>query len=108
MDDQNAAEPRDVGCLEEPPEQVPLAHRIGLEELSDLARLENIKLTMKFIQALEGASLDDENSGLDADTLHRLRNPPTSCVDLSDPDFRLGLDLFLASIKSSQDTYTMT
>jgi hypothetical protein len=104
--DQNAAEPRDVGCLEETPE-VPLAHHIGLEELSDLARLEDIKLAMKFIQALEGASLDDENSGLDADTLHRLRNSPTSCVDLSDPDLRLGLDLFLVSIKSSQDMYTM-
>ena len=110
MDDQDAADPRpgDVGCLDEPPEQAPLAHRIGLEELSDLARLNDIKLAMKFIQALENASLDDEHSGLDADTLDRLRNPPTSCVDLSDPDLRLGLDLFLASIKSSQDTYTMS
>jgi hypothetical protein len=29
-------------------------------------------------------------------------------VNLTDPDLHLGLDLFLASIKSSQDTYTMS
>ena len=94
--------------MEEPAEQALLPHHIGLEEFSDLAQLKDIKLAMEFIKALEAASFDDEHSGLDADTLHRLRNPPTSSVDLSDPDLRLGLDLFLASIKSSQDTYILS
>lgn len=101
--------PADAGCLdEEQQDPAPSNYTTGLEELSNLAQLKDIKLTMEFIRALDGASLDKEDSRLDADTLHRLRNPPTSCVDLTDPDLRLGLDLFLASIKSSQDTYTMS
>jgi hypothetical protein len=60
---------------------------------------------MEFIQALDSATLDDEYSRLDPDTLERLRNPPTSPANVSDPDFRLGLDLFLASLNASQDTY---
>ncbi|KAF8811705.1 hypothetical protein BYT27DRAFT_7221374 [Phlegmacium glaucopus] len=76
--------------------------------LSDLAHLKDLKLSMEFIQALDKASLDDEYSGLDLDTTERLQNPPTSCADISDPNFCLGLDLFLTSIKSSQDTYNMS
>jgi hypothetical protein len=93
---------------DEQQDPAPSNYTTGLEELSNLAQLKDIKLTMEFIQALDGASLDKEDSRLDADTLHRLRNLPTSCVDLTDPDLHLGLDLFLASIKSSQDTYTMS
>ncbi|KAF8813455.1 hypothetical protein BYT27DRAFT_7220393 [Phlegmacium glaucopus] len=81
---------------------------LTIETLSNLAHLKDLKLSMEFIQALDKASLDDEYSGLDSDTTERLRNPPTSRPDISNPDFRLGLDLFLASIKSSQDTYNMS
>ena len=81
---------------------------VGLDELSDLACLKDIKLTMEFIQALDSATLDDEYSRLDPDTLERLRNPPTSPANVSDPDFRLGLDLFLASLNASQATYNMS
>ena len=103
------AGPADPGCLEEEQQDpAPSNYTTGLEELSNLAKLKDIKLTMEFIKALDGASLDNEHSRLDADTLHHLRNPPTSHVDLTDPDLHLGLDLFLASIKSSQDTYTMS
>ena len=35
---------------------------VGLDELSDLACLKDIKLTMEFIQALDSATLDDEYS----------------------------------------------
>jgi hypothetical protein len=94
----------DAGCLEE---QVPPQASLFVE-LSDLARLKDIKLSMEFIKALESASLDDEHNRLESHYIHRLRNPPTSRADVTDPDFRLGLDLFLASIKSSQDTYTLS
>ncbi|KAF8808612.1 hypothetical protein BYT27DRAFT_7255257 [Phlegmacium glaucopus] len=79
-----------------------------IETLSDLACLKDLKLSMEFIQALDKASLDHEYSGLDLDTTGCLWNPPTPCPDTSDPDFRLGLDLFLTSIKSLQDTYNMS
>ena len=100
----------DPGCLAEALNQqhVPPPGPFNIEMLSDLAHLKDLKLSMEFIQALDTASLDDEYSGLDLDTIGRLRNPPTSRPDTSDPDFRLGLDLFLASIKSSQDSYNMS
>jgi hypothetical protein len=106
---------QDPGCLadseasnqqHDPPPPPPFE----IETLSDLACLKDLKLSMEFIRALDIASLDDEYSrlGLDPDSIERLRNPPTSRPDTSDPDFRLGLNLFLASIKSSQDTYNIS
>jgi hypothetical protein len=104
-------DPDDPGCfLPEEPE-IPAGlppPAVGLDELSDLACLKDIKLTMEFIQALDSATLDDEYSRLDPDTLERLRHPPTSPANVSDPDFRLGLDLFLASLNASQNTYNMS
>jgi hypothetical protein len=98
----------DPGCLAEALNQQHDPPPFDIETLSDLARLKDLKLSMEFIQALDTASLDDEYSRLDLDSIGRLRNPPTSRPDISDPNFRLGLDLFLASIKSSQDTYNMS
>jgi hypothetical protein len=75
----------DPGCLEEEQQDpAPSNYTTGLEELCNLAQLKDIKLTMKFIRAMDGASLDNEHSQLDADTLHCLWNLPTSCVDLTD------------------------
>ena len=48
----------------------------------------------------------DENTGLDPECLEQLRNPPQEPVDISCPDLRLALDLFLATTNSSQETYT--
>lgn len=103
----------DPGCLEETPPPPPAGQHlseseINLDELADLARLSDIKLAMDFIRALEVASLDDEHNRLSEDAVERLRNPPTSPVDVSDPDFRLALDLFLAHLQSSQESYTLT
>ena len=98
---------KDPGCLlDQPPVLPPPA--VGLEELADLACLKDIKLTMEFIRALDSATLDDEYSQLDADTLECLQNPPTFPDDVSDPDFHLGLDLFLANINAAQDAYNMS
>ena len=81
---------------------------IDLDELSALAKLDHIKQAMEFIRALEGASLDDGVSKLGPEALHRLRNPPTCPADIASQDLRLGLDLFLSTINSSQQTYTST
>jgi hypothetical protein len=76
---------------------------IDLQELSDIAHLKDMKLTMKFIQALQEASLDD--SKLDKDIIERLRHPPTYPADVENPDLQLGIRLFLAMANSSQETY---
>ncbi|GBE89900.1 hypothetical protein SCP_1702260 [Sparassis crispa] len=78
---------------------------MDLEELTDLAHLSEAKLSMKFIRALEGASLEDEGMRLDADTLERLHHPPRNTVDIADPGLHLALNLFLAVGNSSQETY---
>ena len=101
----------DPGCLDEETQnenegllQPPY---VDLEELSNLTKLTDIKIAMRFIQALERASLDGPHSHLDDDTLARLRNPPTTVPrDMVNPDLRLGLELFLASLNSSQKTYS--
>ena len=81
---------------------------IDLEELSAVAKLDHIKQAMEFIHALENASLDDRFSKLGSAALQRLRDPPTCPADITSPDLRLGLDLFLSTINSSQQTYTDT
>ncbi|KAJ7240825.1 hypothetical protein B0H12DRAFT_989214, partial [Mycena haematopus] len=69
--------------------------------------VEDVRTAQLFIKALEGASLDE--SGLDADIIHRLRNPIEECVDISeDKDFRLSLDIFLADTYASEATYEAT
>jgi hypothetical protein len=78
-----------------------------IDKLSNLAKLDNIKIAMQFIQAMKAASLDDEWSQLGEDTLHQLQNPPTTPVNLDEsPAWRLGLDLYLSVGNASQETYT--
>jgi len=76
------------------------------EELPTLvqSRIEHVNLAQKFIQEILAATL--ENGNLDPDVIERLRNPKEGLVDISDPDIRLSLDLFMACEKSSQSTYT--
>jgi hypothetical protein len=53
----------DPGCLEEEQQDpAPSNYTTGLEELSNHAQLKDIKLTIEFIKALDGASLDNEHS----------------------------------------------
>jgi hypothetical protein len=79
-----------------------------ISRLSHLAKLDSMKTAMAYIEALKTASLDDECSKLDADALYRLRNPPTSPVNINDnPSWRLGLDLYLSITNVSQETYTL-
>ncbi|KAJ7062570.1 hypothetical protein C8F01DRAFT_1209920 [Mycena amicta] len=67
------------------------------------ARLEDLQIAQEFQDAVRNATL--ENSGLDDDYIHRLRNPPTAPVDLSDKDLRLSLDLFLSTLNASEETF---
>jgi hypothetical protein len=71
----------------------------GLETAMD-----EIKWSLAFIEALKGASLDD--SGLDEDVLHRLRNPSRKPLAVDDPDLLLSLKLFISTTNSSKPTLT--
>ena len=71
------------------------------EEFPALAqsRIEHVKLAQQFIDEISAATFD--NGNLDADVIERLRNPEEGPVDISDPDIRLSLDLFMACENSS-------
>lgn len=72
-------------------------------ELEAPITLEELQTAQAYIELLKAATLDE--SPLDIETLARLRNPLNDVLDL-DPDLRLSIDLFLASINGSQQTYT--
>lgn len=67
------------------------------------ARIEHLHLTQQYISLIKAATL--ENGGLDPSTIEQLRNPPKEPVDISDPDTRLSIDLFLATTNASEATY---
>jgi len=69
-----------------------------------ISRIENVAISQKLIHEIQSATLDKDK--LDADMLERLRNPPTEPVDISHPDTRLSLDLFMACSNASESTYT--
>lgn len=75
-----------------------------LDELNPV--IEDIKISIKFVNALKNASLDSEHERLDPDVLDRLRKPEGSCLVVDDPDLRLSLDLFLSVTTASEDTYS--
>lgn len=78
-----------------------------ISKLQDLVKLDNMKTAMTFIEAIKTASLDDEWSKLDDDTLHWLQNPPTTPVNINDnPKWYLGSDLYLSVKNVAQETYT--
>ncbi|KIJ97449.1 hypothetical protein K443DRAFT_39775, partial [Laccaria amethystina LaAM-08-1] len=62
--------------------------------------------TVEFIQALQSASHDDIHCKMEQSAIQRLRNPPTTPFDVTLlPDLRLGIDLFLANMNSSVDSF---
>jgi hypothetical protein len=67
------------------------------------SRIENVQLALQYIEEIRAATLD--NGGLDEAIIGRLRNPQQGPVDISDPDVRLSLDLFLALGNASEETY---
>ena len=66
--------------------------------------LNDLKLTVNFINALRDASLDNSSTGLSREALERLRNPPRERPSLLvDEDMRLAIDLFFGN--SSEISY---
>jgi hypothetical protein len=60
----------------------------------DNARIEDLRISQRFIEALRNATLN--NDSLHPDTLHQLRHPPQGQVDFEgEPDLCLAVDLFL-------------
>ncbi|KAL6303322.1 hypothetical protein BKA93DRAFT_735348, partial [Sparassis latifolia] len=66
--------------------------------------IEEIRIADEFIRILKEATL--ENSGLDTETINRLRHPIEAPLDIDDPDMLLSLEVFLSVTNASQDTYT--
>jgi hypothetical protein len=65
------------------------------DSLPSTSWIEDIQTSLKFIEMLKNAMLD--NSALNEDDLDHLRNPvPLSANVLNDSEFRISLDLFLA------------
>ena len=78
----------------------------GLQSLFENTQLEDLLTTVKFIQALQSASHDDVHCKMEQSAIERLRNPPTTPFDVTLlPDLRLGIDLFLANMNSSVDSF---
>ena len=69
--------PSRVGSSQVDPEVDPEvdSHKKKIEDLAREAKLNNIKIAMEFIQAIESASLDGEFSKLNPKTLEQLRTP---------------------------------
>jgi hypothetical protein len=63
--------------------------------------LDDIKIAMAFIKALQTATLDNGLSNLSKDAKHRLRHSPQEVLTVSDQDQQASLDLFLALGNSS-------
>ncbi|KJA14969.1 hypothetical protein HYPSUDRAFT_149723, partial [Hypholoma sublateritium FD-334 SS-4] len=80
-----------------------------LDNIFEIASLSDFRTCIEFINALRTATLDGEHSNLSASTVKRIRDPPRQVFDFdTDPNLRLGLDLFMANINSSNDAYHST
>ena len=68
------------------------------------SRIEHLRFAQEFIHQVSHATLD--NGRLDDLTIDYLRYPEEGPVDISDPDTRLSLDIFLSCNNASEQTYT--
>ena len=75
---------------------------MNLEDLVESTTLENIKISLNFIQELKTASLDDGH--LAPEVVSHLKNPPSGAIELT-PDDRLSLELFISTDNSPQHVY---
>ncbi|KAF8172911.1 hypothetical protein BJ912DRAFT_831986, partial [Pholiota molesta] len=67
------------------------------------SRIEHVRVTQEFIDLIQNATL--ENGKLDEAATHRLRNPEETVIDVSDPDTRFSLDLYMSCTNTSEETY---
>lgn len=101
----------DPGCLDSDPSdrdttQPEDSSWPNLESIFENTRLEDLLNTIEFIRALQSASHDDIHCKMEQSAIQRLRNPPTTPFEVTSlPDLRLGIDLFLANMNSSVDSF---
>jgi hypothetical protein len=93
---------------EDDPAQTPPSHAEQETEEVRAVCMEEIKIAYEFSQIVKTARLGDAHDGLDDAHRERLRNPPQECLDITDPDIRLSLDLYLAMGNASQQSYKDT
>ena len=67
-------------------------------------RIKSIKVTQEYIKEICAATLNNRN--LEKALIDQLRNPPEEPTDISNPDIRLSLDLYMAITNMSDETYT--
>jgi hypothetical protein len=65
--------------------------------------LENIRIAQEFIDEIKCATL--ENGKLESSVIERLRTPEEETIDISHPDTKLSLQLFLAMEHASEAVY---
>lgn len=69
----------------------------------DMSHIEHVHNAQEFIAEISQVTY--HNSKLDKSTIFRLKNPLENLVDISDPDVRLSLDLFISCGNASEETY---
>lgn len=80
-----------------------------LDNLFEVASLSDFTISIDFINALRNATLDGKHSNLSPLAIQRIRNPIAQAFDFDkDLDLRLGLEIFLSGINSSNDVYRST
>lgn len=67
------------------------------------SRIEHVQIAQAFIEEIAKATLD--NGKLDSAATERLRNPEKNPIDLTDPDTRFSLDLYMSCTNASEATY---
>ena len=90
------------------PDDINAAHENGDDENVDIplgpfSRIEHVRFTQEFIREISQATYI--NGKLDESTIDRLENPLQGLVDITDPDTRLSLDLFISCGNASEETY---
>ncbi|KAG1879964.1 uncharacterized protein F5891DRAFT_973507 [Suillus fuscotomentosus] len=65
--------------------------------------LDNLRHSLVFIAGLQAASLEDHASGLDSETIGRLRNPPQYTATIDDPHVRAALENYMHLKHSDSD-----
>jgi len=91
----------DTGSIADERARSPLPPITGTEE-PFFPVMEDISISLKFIESIKSASLGDY---LDEDAVDRICNPPEHELDLEDPDDRHSIDVYLAVTTASEAMY---
>ncbi|KAF8970388.1 hypothetical protein BDZ97DRAFT_1791147 [Flammula alnicola] len=102
LNQQNDGDVHDNNVDPRTPDELPDIHpgdQHHLNEYNDIdiiATLEELRIAQAFISALQDASLEQEDDGLDIEAKRRLKDPITEPIALDEsPSLRAGIDIFL-------------